>query len=119
MATAFSNLPAVLQPKEEDVQMMLSAGVHTGTRNSDSMMTEYIWRRRVDGVHILNIGQTWEKLMLAARVIVSIENPADVIAISARPYGMRATLKYGRFSSLFYYFLVYVSFYFLTNLVSF
>jgi small subunit ribosomal protein SAe len=58
-------------------------------------MEEYIWRRRSDGVHILNIGKTWEKIILAARVIVSIENPEDVIAISARPYGMRATLKFG------------------------
>lgn len=81
--------------------MMLSAGVHTGTRNSDSMMLDYIWRRRNDGVHILNIGKTWEKLMLAARVIVAIENPEDVIAISARPYGMRATLKYGTFHNVF------------------
>lgn len=78
--------------------MMLSAGVHTGTRNSDSMMTEYIWRRRNDGVHILNIGKTWEKLVLAARVIVAIENPEDVIAISARPYGMRATLKFANYT---------------------
>ena len=78
--------------------MMLSAGVHTGTRNSDSMMTEYIWRRRNDGVHILNIGKTWEKLVLAARVIVSIENPEDVIAISARPYGMRAVLKFANYT---------------------
>lgn len=78
--------------------MMLSAGVHTGTRNSDSGMEEYIWRRRNDGVHILNIGKTWEKLVLAARVIVSIENPEDVIAISARPYGMRAVLKFAQYT---------------------
>lgn len=39
------------------------------------------------GVHIINIKRTWEKLLLAARVIVSIENPADVCVISARPYG--------------------------------
>jgi small subunit ribosomal protein SAe len=84
----FSTLPAVLQPAEDDIQMMLSAGVHTGTRNSDTGMTEYIWRRRNDGVHILNIGKTWEKIVLAARVIVAIENPEDVIAISARPYGV-------------------------------
>jgi small subunit ribosomal protein SAe len=95
---SLSTLPACLQPKEEDIQMMLSAGVHTGTRNSDSAMTEYIWRRRNDGVHILNIGKTWEKLVLAARVIVSIENPADVIAISARPYGMRAVLKFAHYT---------------------
>ena len=74
--------------------MMLSAGVHTGTRNSDSGMEEYIWRRRRDGLHILNIGKTWEKIMLAARVIVAIENPEDVVAISAlsfhRASGRRA-----------------------------
>jgi small subunit ribosomal protein SAe len=92
------NTPSILQPKEEDIQMMLSAGVHTGTRNSDSAMEEYIWRRRNDGVHILNIGKTWEKLMLAARVIVAIENPEDVIAISARPYGMRAVLKFAQYT---------------------
>jgi small subunit ribosomal protein SAe len=95
---AFGALPAILQPKEEDIQMMLSAGVHTGTRNSDSMMTDYIWRRRNDGVHILNIGKTWEKLVLAARIIVAIENPEDVIAISARPYGMRAVLKFANYT---------------------
>ena len=39
------------------------------------------------GVHIINIKKTWEKLLLAARIIVSIENPADVCVISARPYG--------------------------------
>lgn len=78
--------------------MMLSAGVHTGTRNSDSNMEEYIWRRRNDGVHIINLGKTWEKLVLAARVIVAIENPEDVIAISARPYGMRAVLKFAQYT---------------------
>jgi len=95
---SFSTLPAILQPKEEDIQMMLSAGVHTGTRNSDDSMKEYIWRRRNDGVHILNIGKTWEKLILAARVIAAIENPEDVIAISARPYGMRAVLKFAHYT---------------------
>jgi len=98
MASAFSTLPEILQPKDEDIQMMLSANVHTGTRNSDSMMTDYIWRRRNDGIHILNIGKTWEKLVLAARIIVSIENPEDVIAISARPYGMRAVLKFANYT---------------------
>ena len=78
--------------------MMLSAGVHTGTRNSDSAMEEYIWRRRKDGLHVLNIGKTWEKLMLAARVIVAIENPEDVVAISARPWGMRAVLKFAHYT---------------------
>lgn len=98
MASAFAHLPPILQPREEDIQMMLSAGVHTGTKNSDNAMKDYIWRRRNDGIHILNIGKTWEKLILAARIIVAIERPEDVIAISARPYGMRAVLKFAHYT---------------------
>ena len=93
-----NSVMSIMQPKEEDIQKMLSAQVHIGTRNSDNQMTQYIWRRRNDGVHILNIGKTWEKLMLAARVIVAIENPEDVIAISARPYGQRAVLKFAQYT---------------------
>ena len=37
------------------------------------------------GVHLLNIGKTWEKIMVAARIIVAIENPKDIIVCSQRP----------------------------------
>ena len=46
------------------------------------------------GIHIINLRRTYEKLLLAARAIVAVENPADVYAISARPWGQRAVLKY-------------------------
>lgn len=87
---------AALTQREEDIQKMLAAQVHIGTRNSDQNMRPYIWRRRNDGVHVLNIGKTWEKIQLAARIIVAVENPADVVAISARPYGQRAVLKFAQ-----------------------
>jgi len=48
----------------------------------------------LEGIHILNIGKTWEKLVLAARIIAAVENPNDVCVISARPYGHRAVLKF-------------------------
>jgi small subunit ribosomal protein SAe len=35
---------------------------------------------------------------LAARAIVTIENPADVCVISARPYGQRAALKFAHYT---------------------
>jgi small subunit ribosomal protein SAe len=88
--------PDILAPSDDDIQKMLAAQVHIGTQNSDFMMAEYIWRRNAQGVHIINVGKTWEKLMLAARIIVAIENPLDVIAISARPYGQRAVLKFAQ-----------------------
>src|SRR5262245_20512772 len=46
------------------------------------------------GIHIINIGKTWEKLVFAARIIAAVENPNDIVAISARPYGHRAVLKF-------------------------
>ena len=48
------------------------------------------------GIFIINVGKTWEKLELAARVIVAIENPQDIIVQSARPYGQRAVLKFAQ-----------------------
>jgi len=93
-----SSLPAILQVKEEDVQKMLSAEVHVGTTNSDFKMKPYIHKRRSDGLHIINLATTWEKLILAAKIIVAIENPQDVLCISARPYGQRAVLKFAQYT---------------------
>ena len=93
-----SSLPLVLQPKEEDIQKMLSADVHIGTTNAEIKMKDYVWKRRSDGIHIINLGKTWEKLMLAARIITAIENPQDVVVISARPFGQRAVLKFAQYT---------------------
>ncbi|KAJ8505128.1 hypothetical protein OPV22_006014 [Ensete ventricosum] len=87
-----------LSLKEQDIQMMLAANVHLGARNCDFQMERYVYKRRPDGVHIINLGKTWEKLQLAARVIVAIENPQDIIVQSARPYGQRAVLKFAQFT---------------------
>ncbi|KAG6548105.1 hypothetical protein Mapa_010385 [Marchantia paleacea] len=88
----------VLSQREADVQMMLAADVHLGTKNCDFQMERYVWRRRTDGIFIINLGKTWEKLQLAARVIVAIENPQDIIVQSARPYGQRAVLKFAQYT---------------------
>ncbi|KAJ4978304.1 hypothetical protein NE237_009084 [Protea cynaroides] len=88
----------VLSQKEADIQMMLAADVHLGTKNCDFQMERYVFKRRTDGIFIINLGKTWEKLQLAARVIVAIENPQDIIVQSARPYGQRAVLKFAQFT---------------------
>ena len=108
-----SKLPSVLAATENDMQMLLAAQCHIGTKNCDKQMEPYVWKRRNDGestkklarsahnrktdtqgIHIINIGKTWEKLVFAARVIAAVENPNDVCVISARPYGHRAVLKF-------------------------
>ena len=77
---------------------MLAAEVHLGTKNCDFQMERYVFKRRDDGINIINVGKTWDKLHMAARVIVSIENPQDIIVQSARPYGQRAVLKFAQYT---------------------
>jgi small subunit ribosomal protein SAe len=79
---------------EKDLKLMLAANVHIGSKNCNANMANYVWRRKKDGVFLINLGKTWEKLMLAARVIVAVENPLDVMAVSARTYGQRAVFKF-------------------------
>jgi len=91
-----------LAMKEEDLKLMLTAKVHQGSKNCNTNMSNYIWRRRQDGVHIINLGKTWQKLMLAARVIVATENPEDVVVISARAFGQRAVFKFAQYTGSAY-----------------
>jgi small subunit ribosomal protein SAe len=87
---------------EDDIQRMLACQVHLGTKNVDFQMERYTFKRRPDGVYVIDLSKTWEKMMFAARVIVAIENPADVCVISARPYGQRAVLKYAQYTGAQY-----------------
>jgi small subunit ribosomal protein SAe len=89
-----SQFPAALNLKEDDVAKLLACEAHLGTNNIEPSMARYVWRRRADGIYIINLSKTWEKLQLAARVIAAIENPADVCVSSARPWGQRAALKF-------------------------
>lgn len=84
--------------REDDIQKMLVCKTHLGTRNCNHQIKRYVFRRTGDGIHIIHLGKTWEKVMVAARAIVSIENPADIIVASQRPYGSRAVLKFSQYT---------------------
>jgi small subunit ribosomal protein SAe len=95
---ASNQFPNSLNVREEDVAKMLATQTHLGAKNLDPAMERYVHKRRPDGVYIIELQKTWEKLMLAARTIAAIENPADVCVISARPYGQRAILKFAKYT---------------------
>jgi len=95
---ASNNFPPILAPREDDIQKMLACNVHIGTRNLEPAMERYVWKRRSDGVHLIDLQKTWEKLILAARVIAAIEHASDICVISGRQYGQRAVLKFASFT---------------------
>jgi len=76
---------------------MLAATTHVGSTNSEVTMEQYIFKRKSDGINIINLKKTWEKMLLAARAIAAIENPADVFVVSSRPTAQRAVLKFARY----------------------
>jgi small subunit ribosomal protein SAe len=83
-----------LKATEDDITKLLMASAHIGTKNTDQNMKKYVFKRKADGVNIIDLHKTWEKMLLASRVIAAIENPKDVCPISGRPYGTRAVLKF-------------------------
>jgi small subunit ribosomal protein SAe len=89
-----------LNPTDDDILKMLACEVHKGSSAINPNMKRYVWKKSSDrnAGYIINIHKTWQKLMLAARVIASIENPSDVCAISARQYGQRAVLKFAHYT---------------------
>merc|ERR1719158_1264599 len=88
----------VLAFKEEDIQKFLVCNTHLGAQNVDYQMEQYVYKRKNDGSYIINLRRTWEKLLLAARAIAAIENPADVCVVSVRPQAQRAVLKFARYT---------------------
>jgi len=91
---------SVLQLKEDDVLKILAAQLHVGSKDVDYQMDTYVWKKkpRNEGSSVINIRKFWEKLVLAARAIVAVENPADVCAISCQPQGQRAVLKFAKYT---------------------
>lgn len=88
----------LLALQDEDVAKMLVANAHLGSQNLHFQMEKYIFKRTRAGVYLFNVRKMWDKLVLAARIIASVENPADVCIISARQIGQRAVLKYAKYT---------------------
>jgi len=88
-----------LEPRDEDIQRLLSCKVHLGTKNVQKAMEKYVFARRKDGINVIDLHTTWQKVILAARMIATVENPLDVCVISSRPYGQRAVLKFSQYTN--------------------
>jgi len=85
---------SILAIKDDDISKLLMAQSHIGAKNLHFQSKKYVYKRKVDGTHIINLHKTWEKLVLAARLLVAIENPKDIAVISGSNFGQRAVLKF-------------------------
>jgi small subunit ribosomal protein S2 len=77
-----------------DMDQYLSSGVHIGTRQKTGAMLPYIYRVRPDGLYVLDVRKTDERIRLAGKLLARYE-PERVLAVSARQYGQRPVQKFG------------------------
>jgi len=87
----------VLDLAPADASKILVSAMHRGAINCNYQMSQYVYERTKEGNNIININKMWQKIMLAARIIASVENPEDVHVVSTEVIGHRAIIKFARF----------------------
>ena len=76
-----------------DEDTFLTCGVHIGTKQKSKDMEPYVYKVRDDGLRILNVNMTSEKVEEAAQFLKDFE-PKDVLVVSARQYGWKPATKF-------------------------
>ena len=82
---------------EEDLLLpqdtLLSAGVHIGTRMRTKDMEQFIYRVRADGLFVLDVKKTDERIRVAAKFLARFE-PSKIVAVAGRLYGQSPVEKF-------------------------
>ena len=76
-----------------DEDTFLTCGVHIGTKQKSKDMEPYVYKVRDDGLRILNVNLTSEKITEAANFLKDYESK-DVLVVSARQYGWKPAKKF-------------------------
>ena len=80
----------LLIPLEE----YLAAGLHIGTQQKTRAMEKYIFRIRSDGLYVLDISKTDDRIIDAAKFLVKYDSK-DILIVATRQYGQAPVKKFG------------------------
>ena len=88
-------MPEEKEQSSEPEQIMLvpeetymTSGVHIGTRQKTSDIKEFIYKVRNDGLYIIDVKKTDERIKAAAQFL-SKYDPSKVLVVSVRQYGQK------------------------------
>ena len=81
----------LLVPEEE----YLTSGVHIGTQYKTADMKEFIYKVRQDGLYVLDIKKTDERIRAAAKFLARFE-PQRILVCSMRQYGQRPAREFSK-----------------------
>ncbi|MEF8779093.1 MAG: 30S ribosomal protein S2 [Haloferacaceae archaeon] len=75
------------------VEEYLSAGVHIGTQQKTKDMGRFIHRVRDDGLYVLDVSRTDERIRVAADFLANYD-PEQILVASSRQYGQYPAEKF-------------------------
>ena len=87
--TEKTELEELLLPRDS----ILSAGIHIGTRIKTKNMERFIYRVRPDGLFVLDIKKTDERIRIAAKFLSRFD-PSKIAVVASRLYGHQPVRKF-------------------------
>jgi small subunit ribosomal protein S2 len=89
--------PSAEAVPEEELLMprdtLLSAGIHIGTRMKTGDMEQFIYRVRADGLFVLDVKKTDDRIRVAGKFLARFE-PGKIAAAAARLYAQEPVSKF-------------------------
>lgn len=73
----------------------LASGVHIGTQQKTENMMKFVYRVRTDGLYVLDIQATDERIKLVANFLAKYD-PSRILVVSARQYGQFPAMKFAK-----------------------
>ena len=86
-----TGLEGLLVP--EDVY--LTSGVHIGTQQKSADMKAFIYKVRIDGLYVLDIKKTDERIRNAAKFLARFK-PETILVVAARQYGQKPARMFAK-----------------------
>jgi small subunit ribosomal protein S2 len=86
------------EEKKEDNGMTIpeetymTSGAHIGTRQKTADIKDFIYKVRNDGLYIIDVKKTDERIKVASKLI-SKYDPKDILIVSVRQYGQKPIRK--------------------------
>jgi len=91
-----------LEPKANDIKMLVLAETHISSRKVEPGMATYVYGKAdlaysdYVGCSLIDLQKTWDKLVLAARVLAAVQDPKGIYCVGQRLYAQRAIIKFAK-----------------------
>jgi len=85
-----------ISPTANDIKMMVLADTHLSARKCEPGMSTYVYGKAEGGNCLMDLQKSWDKIVLAARILATIEDPSTIYCVGQRPYAQRAIIKFAK-----------------------